>query len=156
MIFAALLSALALAGAPADTPVSCSSTVFSGSEWGFAYPSHVVPGGAPQPLTNISLYGPVGCAATLIASETPKQRNDTARLNRGVNLPEVTGEGLLLVLHEAVHVGRNSRDECGVERAAWALYPSLSTKFLTLAFAAQAMSYASAYNVFILAFYKCV
>lgn len=155
MILAALLAALTMSGAPATTPVSCSPVLFAGGEAGLAYPARVIPGGPPQPLTNISLYGPLGCAATLYGSETPLQRKLTARLNRGVNFPRVVGQGFLLVLHEGSHVGLNSRDECVVERQAWALYPALVSRFFGRPFAQLALPYAAAYNAQILAFYHC-
>lgn len=147
MILAALLSALTLAGAPSGTPVTCYPDVLPGNTWGLTNWND-------RPV-DISLFGPQGCAAALFASMTPQQRVKTIRLNPGVNFPQIVGQGLLLDLHEASHVGLFTKDECRVERQAFALYPSLASKYLPAAFVARTMTYTAAYNTFVLNFYHC-
>jgi hypothetical protein len=147
LLLAAMASALALAHAPSGTPVTCYPDVLPGDRWGST-------DWDKRPI-DISLFGPQGCAAALYASETPKQRVQTIRLNLGVNFAQVVGQGLLLDLHEASHVGLMTKDECIVEQRAYALLPTLLRKYFLRPFIAQAMTYATAYHTFVLGFYNC-
>jgi len=146
-LFAAMASALALAGAPATTPVTCSPTVLPGDRWGETEWD-------ARPVS-ISLFGAQGCAAALYASMTPKQRVQTNRLNPTWNFPQVVGQGLLLDLHEASHVGLFTKDECRVEARAFALLPTLLSKYFDRSFALRATNYALPYHLFVLHFYSC-
>lgn len=146
-LLAAVASALALAHAPLSTPVTCSPDVLPGDRWGQT-------NWDDRPVS-ISLFGPQGCAAALYASMTPKQRAQTNRLNPGVNFVKIVGQGLLLDLHEASHVGLVTKDECRVEAQAFSLLPSLLGKYFGRAFVTQAMNYATPYHLFVQHFYSC-
>lgn len=118
-MLAALISVLALAGAPASTPVLCDPLLPPEKELGIAYPDvvFVAPDGSITlgPLTRISL-GPLSCGGLLYASASASERAALRRLNRGVDFDKVLGVGLLVALHEANHVALNLTNECLVEK----------------------------------------
>lgn len=139
-MFAVMLSALALAGAPA-TQITCQQEL-PGGALGLTYWEE-------PPRIELS---PVGCAATLYASATHAERRKIRALNPHVFFPQVVGQGLLVMLHEAEHVGLGSRDECLVERAAYEALPRLLMLVPELPGAAVQ---AAQYNTFVLAAYHC-
>jgi hypothetical protein len=120
VILSALLSVLALAGAPSDTTVQCNPGLAQTTELGVTFSNviyvqsdgRIVPG-----ALNIIQLGPLACGALLYASESPSERLATRRLNPGVNFDSLLGVGLQVALHEANHVALNSTDECLVEKA---------------------------------------
>jgi hypothetical protein len=112
-----LVAVLALAGAPASTHVYCNPAI-PAVELGAAYPSsvQVIDGRViPNALDNIEL-GTVACGALLYASASPSERAAIRRLNPSVDVDQLVGVGLQVVLHEANHVALNSSNECLVEK----------------------------------------
>ena len=144
-MFLALLAVLALAGAPASTPVLCHPGLLDGGAWGTTHFE-------TQPFA-VDLYGPRGCAAVLYASATAAERVQIARLNPSVNLAQMAGEGLLVALHEANHVALRTQQECLVEATAYAELPQLLAQ-VHLDTAAIA-TYAAAYDSFVRDSYHC-
>jgi hypothetical protein len=140
MFGAAVLAAvLALAGAPADTKVTCHPELLP------------VPGGGTSvgltiDLARIELYGPMACAAFLYAAASPTERLALARLNPATNFSKVVGVGLLAALHEATHVGLRSHDECLVEKTALGKLPTLLGQYLSPVMAESALFYARDYD----------
>lgn len=133
-MIAVLAAVLALGGAPA-TPFACSPTPLNG--------------GAALGLTHweaqtIEVYGPVGCAALLYAGASSRERVQLRRLNPGVDFAAVAGLGLLVDLHEALHVGMGTRDECAVEKVAMAKLPQLVAAVIPQAEQARALTAATA------------
>lgn len=110
-MLATLAVVLALAGAPASTHVYCNPAL-SVSELGLTYATTI-----PGPLDNIEL-GTLACGALLYTSASPHERARIRALNPAVNLDQLVGVGLQVVLHEANHVALNSTDECVVEKVA--------------------------------------
>lgn len=144
-MFAALLASLALAGAPATTPITCHPDPLPGGAWGLTdWNTHPV---------SIRLFAP-GCGAALYASASKTERVKIRRLNPNVNFPELIGRGLLLDLHESEHVGLQSKDECLVENTAYARLPQLLS-LVEPTLARDAASYAAVYHQFILTTYAC-
>jgi hypothetical protein len=137
-MFAVMLSALALAGAPA-TQVTCLPSL-PGDAAGLTY-------WTSPPRIELQ-----SCAATLYASASPLERRKIRALNPHVFFPQVVGVGLLVALHEAEHVGLASRDECLVERTAYERLPQLLALVPELPGAA---AQAAQYNTFVLATYHC-
>jgi hypothetical protein len=116
-VFATLMSALALAGAPASTHVYCEPGI-PAVELGAAYPSsiQVIDGRiVPGRLDNVEL-GALACGALLYTSASPTERAAIRRLNPSVDIDHLVGVGLQVTLHEANHVALNSSDECLVEK----------------------------------------
>ena len=144
-MFSVMLAVLALAGAPASTPVTCHPGLLDGGAWGTTHFE-------AQPFA-IDLYGPRGCAAVLYASASASERAQIARLNPGVNLDQVAGEGLLVALHEANHVALRTQQECLVEATAYQELPALLAQ-VRLDNAAVA-TYAAAYDRFVRDSYHC-
>lgn len=140
----ALLSALSLAGAPATTPVTCYPNPLPGGAWGLTDWN-------TSPVS-IRLFS-VGCGAALYASASKVERAKIAKLNPTVNFPELIGRGLLVDLHEAEHVGLNSKNECLVEGTAYERLPVL-LKQVGL-YAPSVNVYAAIYHQFVLASYRC-
>jgi hypothetical protein len=120
-MLAALVAALALAGAPASTPVICNPDLPS-VELG---QTHWDAGGSPS----IQLSGPA-CAAMLLLSASPNERKEIAALNPDRNISFLEGWAAV-ALHEASHVALNSTDETTVQCRAMALLPQLLAKFLS-------------------------
>ena len=119
-MLAALISVLALAGAPQATSVTCNPQIANSGELGVTFPAYVtVVGGkvVNGPLTLIQLGGEA-CGALLYASSSPAERAAIRRLNPSVDFHHLVGEGLQVALHEAEHVALNSGDECLVEKTA--------------------------------------
>lgn len=144
-MFPVLLTALALSGAPATTPITCYPDPLPGGAWGLTDWN-------TSPVS-IRLFG-VGCGAALIASASKAERVKIIKLNPTVNIPELVGRGLLLDLHEASHVGLHSRDECLVEDTAYARLPQL-LKLVEPTLARAAAAYAAVYHQFIRTTYAC-
>lgn len=120
MIFAATLTVLALAGAPAATPVVCNPQIANAAELGVTYSDGgtIVNGQfVPGTLDRIQLGG-LACGAILYTSASQTERAAIRRLNPGVNFDQLVGVGLQVALHEAEHVALNSGDECLVEKTA--------------------------------------
>jgi hypothetical protein len=118
-MLAALVAALALAGAPASTSVTCNPSLPAATELGVTYPSeiYVQPDGkiVLGTLNNISL-GPTACGALLYASASASERAKIRALNPLVGFDNLLGLGLEVGLHEANHVALNSANECLVEK----------------------------------------
>ena len=110
---------LALAGAPANTPVSCLPHL-SGGNRGLAYIDD-------NPM-RIEVTNGV-CLAAQYAGATRQERNQIAAANPKLVMFDVLGSGLLDLLHEAEHVALRSRDECQVEKAAYAKVRVLLRRF---------------------------
>jgi hypothetical protein len=119
VIFPALLSVLALAGAPASTSVTCNPDIAAG-ELGVTYPAYVsiVDGKVVNGPLSIIQLGGQACAAILYTSVSPSYRAAIRRLNLSVDFARLVGVGLQVALHEAEHVALNSVDECLVEKTA--------------------------------------
>jgi hypothetical protein len=119
MILPALISVLALAGAPSTTTVQCNPGLASTLEAGVTF-SNVITvepdGKIIMGTLNIIQLGPLACGGLLYASENPSERLATQRLNPGVDFDNLLGVGLQVALHEANHVALNSSDECLVEK----------------------------------------
>ena len=121
-MFAAMIAALALAGAPATTPVTCASTSAwnaAGLTWGLS-----VPGYAPA-SPSIQLDPKTVCSGLLYASASQSERASLRRLNRYVWWDRLVGTALLVALHESEHAALDSRDECVVEKTALMKLPGL-------------------------------
>lgn len=139
-MIAALAAALALAGAPSSTPVTCQpDALIVNGQPAPAYVLGVTRWTAPP---SIELRAAV-CGGLLYASASPRERRLIVRLNPSVQLPELAGLGLLVTLHEATHAALHSLDECLVERAAMAGLPRLLA-LLEPADAARALTAATA------------
>jgi hypothetical protein len=137
---AILASIFALAGAPASTGFTCQPDVL------------IVNGAAAPNAVGVTRFGPPatievrppGCAALLYAALSPRERVQVARLNPTVDLPALAGYGLLVDLHEAVHVATGSRNECAVELLAFGKLPNLVREVLPVAAQARALEDATA------------
>jgi len=119
VLLSALISVLALAGAPAATSVTCNPDIASG-ELGVTFPAYVTVSNGQVvngPLSLIQLGG-IACGGLLYASASTSERAAIRRLNPTVNFPRLLGVGLQVALHEAEHVALNSGDECLVEKTA--------------------------------------
>ncbi len=115
-VFAAVL---ALAGAPANTPVACVPAL-----------THVNLGQAAWVdgrLARIEL-SPQVCLAARFAAADREERSRIALAHHRA-MYEVLGVGMLALLHEAEHVALQSRNECQVEKAAYAKVPILLRQF---------------------------
>lgn len=113
-MFTVLLAALALAGAPANTHVVCGAPVpqnEQGWTWWNQDPPEI-------------LLGSIPCAAMLYASASPAERAQIRALNPTLNLDGITGAGLTVLLHEAVHAG-GDHDETDTQCQAMVLLPQL-------------------------------
>jgi len=108
---------LALAGAPANTPVSCQPSVATGlTYWTDSGPSR------------IELSERV-CLAARYAGANRQERNRIAAAHPNLVMFDVLGSGLMILLHEAEHVALQSRNECQVEKAAYAKVHVLLRRF---------------------------
>lgn len=119
-MLAALVTVLALAGAPPSTRVVCDPALPSGVELGLTISdeAQIVGGVVVQgPLDHIIL-GTTACGGLLYASLSPSVRRVVRRMNPGVNFDYLAGVGLQVALHEAEHVALNSTNECLVEKTA--------------------------------------
>jgi hypothetical protein len=119
VILSALLSVLALAGAPSATTVQCNPGLAQTADLGVTFSSVITvqPDGRIVPgALNIIQLGPIACGALLYASESPYERLATERMNPRVDFASLLGVGLQVALHEANHVALNSADECLVEK----------------------------------------
>jgi hypothetical protein len=120
-VFAAIL---ALAGAPATTPVTCQPPI--PNEVGYTLGNTFWPDGAPS----IVLKGQPACLAAYYVASTPLQRKNLERLNPQA-WDRVAGLGLLVILHESEHaaLGR-AAGECLVQRTAMSKMPLLLHRFV--------------------------
>jgi hypothetical protein len=112
-MMAAMVAALALAGAPPSTPVTCNPDL----------PSSGVTHLSAAPVS-VEVIGRL-CGGLLYASASRRERAALRRLNPHVAFAPLAGLGMLVMLHESEHVALHSSDECVVERAAMAKLPQL-------------------------------
>lgn len=135
-MFAALVAALALAGAPASTPVTCNPDMpaLGQTHW------TTVP--SDPSSASIALSSPA-CAAMLLLSASPTERKEIATLNPTKNLDFLMGWAAV-ALHEASHVALRSTDETLVECRAMSLLPTLLAKYLSGDEVAGVLSFATA------------
>ncbi len=113
--FSVLLAVLALAGAPASTPVVCNPALTVGEyglTWQYANGTPGIVNGATIEL------GPLACGALVYAAASPQERRKIRALNPGVDFDRMLGIGLQVALHEANHVALRSKNECLVEKTA--------------------------------------
>jgi hypothetical protein len=122
-VFSAIVAALALAGAPAATPVTCSPVGLVQAD-GSATTALALTRLHATPV-RVDLLGPAVCGGLLYASASPRERAALRRLNPRVAFVRLEGVGLLVMLHEAQHVALGSADECRAEAAAMAELPAL-------------------------------
>jgi hypothetical protein len=117
-MLAALISVLALAGAPQATSVTCNPQVTNGGELGVTFPAYltIVDGKVINGPLALIVLGGEACGALLYTSASPAERAAIRRLNPSVDFHHLVGEGLQVALHEAEHVALNSSDECLVEK----------------------------------------
>lgn len=126
-MLAALLSVLALAGAPVSTRVECHPELPANIELGLTVSDEVqvVSGQVVTGRLDHVMLGPVACGAILYTSASTAERRQIRRLNPSVDFDRLVGVGLQVALHEATHVALNSPDECLVEKTTRAQINSL-------------------------------
>lgn len=119
MILPALLTVLALAGAPASTKVDCNPDLPATVELGLTVSdeAQIVNGQIVLGRLDHIILGQLACGALLYGSLSPSERLAVRRMNPRVDFNQLVGVGLQVALHEAFHVGINSTDECQVEKA---------------------------------------
>jgi hypothetical protein len=111
-VFAVILAALALMGAPANTQVLCIPNL------------EYLTGDAGltemwQDPKVIEL-GRTACAGILLAAMTPKERKRTELMNPDQGVTALEGDGLLVLLHEAHHASGDFNEtdtECAAMKA---------------------------------------
>jgi hypothetical protein len=129
-----LLAVLALAGAPASTPVTCNPSL--DEALGITYWE----GAEPQRIE----LGPTACAALLYAAASPRERKEIRALNGRADLAKTLGVGLQVALHEANHVALKTHDECRVEKVTRTEINGLIRRFATSREAGSAEVWATA------------
>jgi hypothetical protein len=118
-MLAVFVVVLALAGAPANTPVSCQPSLSGG---GVTYwNASAIP-------MRIELSEQV-CLAAQYAGANRQERNAISAAHPKLVMFNVLGVGLLNILHEAEHVGMKSMNECLVEKAAFTKVHLLLQRF---------------------------
>lgn len=115
-MLAVIAAVLALAGAPANTQVSCDPSLLGGRTWYTLSP----------PVVHLDS---IACAGLLLAGASPLTRNAIQRLNPSAKLDYLIGDGLLETIHEATHAALQSGDEGRVECLAMKLLPKLLSAY---------------------------
>jgi hypothetical protein len=141
-MLAAIAAALALAGAPASTPVTCWPSALEQAD---GTPSSAL-GLTRLNATpvRVDLLGAAVCGGLLYASASPRERAALRRLNPRVAFVRLEGVGLLVLLHEAQHVALHTADECRAEAAAMAELPALVAQLVAASERAAVLAIARA------------
>lgn len=142
MILSALLSVLALAGAPSTTHVVCNPQLPQSIELGLTVSDEVtiVNGQVVMGRLDHIELGGLACGALLYASASPREQALIRKLNPTVDFAQLVGVGLQVALHEAEHVALNSPDECQVEKVTRTKVDTLLAPFGAAAEAAATTS----------------
>ena len=138
-MFAVIAAALALAGAPATSQLTCDPAFVVG----YSGPTG---GGLTDPTTGRAWVSYDGCRAILAASLTPDEYAAVEQANN-LSLGWYQGRGLLVILHESRHLA-GELNECRTERYAYEHVGELIDRFVPagerfLARQAAAMLHAS-------------
>lgn len=116
-----VVAALALMGAPANTPVDCAPVGLNYALSWHAQGTRIV---------TRTDYSPTVCAGLLYLSASAQERAKLRTLNPTVDFPRDEGVALLTVLHESHHA-TGDFDETTTECAAMQALPAFITRWVT-------------------------